>query len=297
MIEVNIKKRRVFSQDVRRKLSVSHGGTGILKEELEIRLCECGCGNYAKQGNKFIVGHNRQGEKQSNEEKQKRAISLSKSWANDFKRKKEQSNRMSGDNNPAKRPEVRKKISNKTKGVKYSKEKIEQMRIIGKKNWDRPEYREKMLKARRKVWDDPAYQEKMKISMQKVYSNPEVRKKIGKASRRLWKTQEFIDKHSGANNFNWRGGISGEPQYVKDWTDSLKEAIRERDNYICQICLSPQEEQNRKLHIHHIDYDKTNCNPDNLISLCHSCHVKTNNKDRGKWKKLFTNKMKVIKAA
>ena len=31
-----------------------------------------------------------------------------------------------------------------------------------------------------------------------------------------------------------------------------------------------------KLKRNHIDYDKLNCNPDNLISLCNSCHSKTN---------------------
>lgn len=298
MTEVNIKKGRGFSQDIRRKLSISHGGTGILKEELEIRLCECGCGNCAKPGNKFVIGHNRQGKKQSNEEKQKRAISLSKSWANDFERKKEQSERMSGDNNPAKRLEAREKISIKGKGKIISQE----QRTINKeaqlKYWkEHPEKKEENSNIMKKRWQKREFQEKMKISMQKVYNNPEVRNKIVEASKRLWKTKDYIDKHSGVNNPNWQGGISGEPQYVKDWTYSLKEAIRERDNYVCQICSSPQEEQNRKLHIHHIDYDKTNCNPDNLISLCHSCHVKTNNKDREKWKHIFKNKMKIIKAA
>ena len=32
----------------------------------------------------------------------------------------------------------------------------------------------------------------------------------------------------------------------------------------------------RNLHIHHIDYDKLNCKPENLITLCHSCHAKSN---------------------
>lgn len=28
--------------------------------------------------------------------------------------------------------------------------------------------------------------------------------------------------------------------------------------------------------VHHIDYNKLNCNPNNLITLCKSCHMKTN---------------------
>jgi len=71
------------------------------------------------------------------------------------------------------------------------------------------------------------------------------------------------------NNPNWRGGKSFE-EYSLDWTETLKRAIRERDNYICQICSKYGDD------VHHKDYDKKNCNPDNLITLCDSCHSKTN---------------------
>jgi len=76
----------------------------------------------------------------------------------------------------------------------------------------------------------------------------------------------------------WKGGIANDP-YSYDWTDILRESIRERDNYVCQICGIHQDELNgwhKKLDIHHIDYNKDNLNPDNLITLCHRCHSKTN---------------------
>jgi len=41
-----------------------------------------------------------------------------------------------------------------------------------------------------------------------------------------------------------------------------------------------------KLKRNHIDYNKKNCNPDNLITLCHSCHSKTNH-NRNYWVKKF----------
>jgi hypothetical protein len=83
---------------------------------------------------------------------------------------------------------------------------------------------------------------------------------------------------SGSGNSNWKGGISYAP-YPQDWCDDLREAIRKRDGYICQECGLHQDELggfHKQLDVHHIDYDKDNLNPINLISLCKSCHAKTN---------------------
>lgn len=83
-----------------------------------------------------------------------------------------------------------------------------------------------------------------------------------------------LEKH-----WNWKGGISFEP-YSIDWTQTLKKAIRERDKYTCKICGL------YGFDVHHIDYNKKNCNSDNLITLCHSCHIKTNY-NRNYWQKFF----------
>lgn len=42
----------------------------------------------------------------------------------------------------------------------------------------------------------------------------------------------------------------------------------------------------KKHDVHHIDYNKFNCNPENLITLCKSCHVKTNH-NRNYWINYF----------
>jgi hypothetical protein len=86
----------------------------------------------------------------------------------------------------------------------------------------------------------------------------------------------------GEKSYLWEGGVSFEP-YSIDWTDTLKKAIRERDCYICQVC---SEYGNT---VHHIDYNKKNGNSNNLITLCVSCHIKTN-KNREYWKNYFTTK-------
>lgn len=87
------------------------------------------------------------------------------------------------------------------------------------------------------------------------------------------RTEEHLEKMRGKNNANWRDGASHTP-YSVDWTSTLRRSIRERDRYICQICN--EEQGDKAMSVHHIDYNKINCDPCNLITLCHSCHSKTN---------------------
>jgi len=92
----------------------------------------------------------------------------------------------------------------------------------------------------------------------------------------------------GAKSHLWRGGISYEI-YPLGWNKTFKEQIRRRDEYKCQICGRSEVEEIRKLCVHHIDYDKQNIEPENLASLCSSCHTKTNH-NREYWKKFFAIK-------
>jgi DNA-directed RNA polymerase subunit RPC12/RpoP len=78
-----------------------------------------------------------------------------------------------------------------------------------------------------------------------------------------------------SNHPAWQGGKSFEP-YPLGWTRTFKEQIRYRDGYKCQECGCHEVDCNSKLDVHHIDYNKENLNPKNLISLCKKCHTKTN---------------------
>lgn len=89
----------------------------------------------------------------------------------------------------------------------------------------------------------------------------------------------------GEKNLNWKGGISFK-SYSINWTDDLKRAIRKRDHYTCRLCGKEPA-----ISCHHIDYDKKNCNPNNLITLCISCNSKVN-KNRKYWIKYFKSRMK-----
>jgi len=83
----------------------------------------------------------------------------------------------------------------------------------------------------------------------------------------------------------WNNGSSFEP-YPNEFNNVLRENIRQRDDYKCQLCGVPQIECEQRLSVHHIDYNKKNNKSNNLISLCFNCHNKVHY-DRDFWKLIF----------
>mgnify|MGYP001561409902 CR=1 FL=1 len=90
-------------------------------------------------------------------------------------------------------------------------------------------------------------------------------------------------KTTGENHWNWQDGKSFE-EYSQDFFD-IRKQILERDNYICQC--PDCEHKTELLDIHHIDYNKQNNIPKNLITLCRSCHAKTFCKNSKNYYKIF----------
>jgi hypothetical protein len=82
---------------------------------------------------------------------------------------------------------------------------------------------------------------------------------------------------SGEKSPRWKGGISLEP-YCDIWLDEeYKQSIKDRDGY---KCLNPDcTNICSKLVLHHINYNKKDCNPENIITVCLSCNSRAN-KDR-----------------
>lgn len=126
-------------------------------------------------------------------------------------------------------------------------------------------------------------------------SNPEIRKKLSKKFKGReapWakipcseETKKKIsESNKGTRNGAWNGGTCKNRYYGYEFSKELKQKVKDRDNNICQVCSKKVF-----LVIHHIDYNKRNHNVKNLISLCKSCHSKTNF-NRPKWKKQFLDK-------
>lgn len=100
--------------------------------------------------------------------------------------------------------------------------------------------------------------EETKQKLSQYFSQPEI-------------SNQYAERMRGEKNPAWSGGCSNE--YGPEFGKRIRREIRERDNHICQFCST--EENGKKLDVHHIDYDKFNNDPKNLISCCHPCHTNT----------------------
>jgi len=155
-----------------------------------------------------------------------------------------------------------------------------------------PEYRALRSRISKKLWQDPGFRKKQI----EYKTSPAWKSKISRLSKKWWKDNNYRGRqlkhlrnpkfrrymqclHSGANSHLWRGGISENP-YDERFTRSLKAQIRERDDHRCKLCGCLEHGQAHD--VHHIDYDKTNSVPDNLITLCVPCHRRTNHR-RTQW--------------
>lgn len=172
-------------------------------------------------------------------------------------------------------------------GKKHSKEWKENHGKKIKELWKTSKYREKIIfsiKGKKKPPFTDQHIKNMSISRKGIHSSPKTEFKKG-----FKHTQEFKENLSkritGENNWNWQGGIS-RCKHDKFFNNKFKRLIRKRDNQICMLCGVHREKLKRALDVHHVNYDKLFTVPQNCISLCLSCHSKTN-KNRKYWINFF----------
>ena len=87
--------------------------------------------------------------------------------------------------------------------------------------------------------------------------------------------------------WTWRDGMKPQP-YSQDWKE-IRETIRKRDGHLCQHpdCYIP--ENGRKHDCHHVDRNRSNNHPANLLLLCKHHHgiTKPKHKDVEFWQLFY----------
>ena len=127
------------------------------------------------------------------------------------------------------------------------------------------------------------FKTKVSKSMVDMYKQQEVdgTKKAGVLSSMYGRVRELSPA--------WRGGVSFAP-YPVLWNDGFKWGVRERFGSKCFLCGNSGDNSEKALHVHHVDYVKDNLSQDNLVPLCHGCHVQTNH-HRSFWTWFFGEKL------
>ena len=195
--------------------------------------------------------------------------------------------------------ETKNKIALAHKGMKLSdeaKKKISEANK-GKKAWNKgkglsEETKRKLSEANRGKHFSPATE--FKKGHKSIPWNkgkklpPEYAAKARKASLGHKHTEEWKEERrkafSGDKNPMWKGGVTSEYQRIRTSSKYIqwRKAVFERDNYTCQRCGARNGNGKRViLQAHHIksfaEYPELRFDINNGITLCLSCHKKTEN--------------------
>ena len=229
-------------------------------------LCACGCGEsvkWSKKENKwrkYINGHQNRGRRITEETKRKISIANTGRRFTEEVRKKVSIAKM-GKNNP---------MYGRKHSKKWCMAQSEKMKAKGTSHpAKRPEVRKKISEAQKRLGQN---HHKKTLEARKLQSE----KMLALGENNPMKRPEIAIQFMGDNSSNWKGGIATDP-YCGVWSDTdFKESIKERDEHVCQNPDCWGKCGHVPLNIHHIDFDKKNCHPQNLITVCASCNSRAN---------------------
>ena len=246
------------------------------------RLCQCGCGTVVPAGSYFVRGHNLRLEK--------------------YKEIVRNSCRKERPKCPAcgkAVPNLGNKYCSSThywasmRGRTLSEEHKRKLREVhlGEENHfygKRHTFETKVLlsqKQKRRIAERAALGEKHQPMLKHKHS-VETRQRISESLR------SSPNVLRGPVHPGWKGGVANFP-YGPEMKESLKAAIRFRDGNLCRLCGGLEPILGRRLSVHHIDYDKRNYDPQNLLSLCSKCHGKVSGdvRNRNLWRELLAERM------
>lgn len=185
-----------------------------------------------------------------------------------------------GDNNPAKRPEVRKKISDAA---------------IGKENpAKRPEVRKKISDSVNKLYEDPEYKARFQGENNPMFGrtgvdNPNYGREVTFEERIR---QSCVMRGISIADFD---GFASESKYCDKWNEKIRQTVRDLygncdfmsgiPDYICNILKGKVY----RLDVHHVDGNKMQgCDEHNwkLVPLSRRNHIRTN-MNRSFWDRII----------
>lgn len=246
----SVEAKRKISEANKGKTAWNKGKTGIYSKETLRKMSNNrkgkGCGGLPKEVVERIAKSNR-GKKRTEEQRER--ISRGRKGKSAWNKGKTHSKK------------TKKKLSEINRGRRHSEETKLRMSMSRKQYLsEHPEVVEKMKQdcIDRKQW--------LKFKGKSTFVKGSKHSEESKLKMSL--------ANSGENHPQWQGGIACEP-YCDVWLDKeFKEDIKKRDNYECQNpdCYG----MSKRLCIHHINYIKKDCRPDNLITLCVGCNTRAN---------------------
>ncbi len=107
------------------------------------------------------------------------------------------------------------------------------------------------------------------------------------------KAQLFIVRKKQVKRLRTKPFIVGNGREYHPLWGEIRKLVYKRDNWTCQEC-GVHCHNTKRINAHHIDYDITNNDLFNLITLCASCHMKTNFKRIDWIKHYMENRVKPV---
>jgi hypothetical protein len=291
---------RKHSPETKAKIAAARLGKKI-SPEVGAKISAANKGRHRTEATKKRMSESHRGRKRPAYIGQKISDSLKEYYSNPANRAKAS---LTQQNREPPTEETRRKISEAHKGKQISPEQRAKQSASMKNYWASHEH---PLKGSHATEEQKERNRKAHIGKQCGEKNPmwgkhpseETRKKLSAVHKgriltdkqkkliselaiERYKNPEERDKLAGENGSNWRGGRSFEP-YCPKFNNARKDHVRAKFNHACVLC--GKAEGQRKLDIHHIDYNKMQgCDGHEwaLVPLCASCHIKTH-RDRHTW--------------
>lgn len=183
----------------------------VTKNKLKSQLCECGCDEYVKPGNRFITGHNNRKYPIPKSQLCKCGCGDYTEPGNDFI------------------------FGHQNRGRNHSDKTREKQRNSANKRFEDPLEREKTRERSTKQWEDPLAREQARNRTVKRFEDPKEREKIREKLLKYFETPIARKKNRIAINKYWEDHPEKRDEFIRrtieQWQDPvLRKRLIEADN-------------------------------------------------------------------